>query len=114
MVDPKQLFIYTYNIFIYTTSAILNKHNLHYTYTCEECCAIWLCESLDYSDHSSHDVCLYEVFGIDSSFITVKHFIFAMTLFSRKFARAERRENKVLDNNSLCKDYGRKNGKSRN
>ena len=34
---------------------------------------------------------------------TVKHFLFAKTLFSRKFARAERRENKVLANNSLHK-----------
>ena len=31
--------------------------------------------------------------------ITVKHFLFAMTLFSRKFARACIRENKVLANN---------------
>ena len=32
---------------------------------------------------------------------TVKHFLFAGSLFSRKFARAERHENKVLANNSL-------------
>ena len=31
---------------------------------------------------------------------TVKHFLFARTLFSRKFAREQRRENKVLANNS--------------
>ena len=33
---------------------------------------------------------------------TVKHFLFARTLFSRKFARAQIRENKVLANNFLC------------
>ena len=32
-------------------------------------------------------------------------FLFARTLFSRRFARAERRENKILANNSLYKDY---------
>ena len=47
-------------------------------------------------------------------FITVKHFLFARTLFLRKFARAERRENKVLPNNSLYKNYRRRDGKSRN
>ena len=43
---------------------------------------------------------------------TVKHFLFARTLFLRKFARAWRRENKVLANNLLCKDYRRINSKS--
>ena len=44
---------------------------------------------------------------------TVKPFLFARTLFSRKFARAERRKNKVLANNSLYKGYIRRYGKSR-
>ena len=33
---------------------------------------------------------------------TVKHVSFARTLFSRKFGRAKRRENKVLANNYIC------------
>ena len=49
-----------------------------------------------------------------SFYSTVKHFLFARTLFSRKFARAERGENKVLANNSLHKDYRKRDGKSRN
>ena len=36
---------------------------------------------------------------------TVKHFLFARTLCLRKFARAWRRENKVLANNFYCKDF---------
>ena len=40
--------------------------------------------------------------------ITVKHLLFARTLFSRKFARAYRRENKVLANYFLYKGWRRK------
>ena len=47
-------------------------------------------------------------------YVTVKHFLFARTLFSHKIARAERCENKVLANNSLQKYYRRIDGKSRN
>ena len=45
--------------------------------------------------------------------LTVKYFLFARTLFLHKFARAKRRENKVLANNSLCEDYKRRCDKSR-
>ena len=44
---------------------------------------------------------------------TVKYFLFARTLFLRKFVRAKRRENKVLVNYSLCKDCRRRCDKSR-
>ena len=43
----------------------------------------------------------------------VKHFLFARTLFSRKFARAKRRENKVIANNFFYKNYGRRYDESR-
>ena len=39
---------------------------------------------------------MYTPFKIGSN--TVKHFLFAMTLFSRKFARSVTRENKVHAN----------------
>ena len=44
---------------------------------------------------------------------TVKHLLFAMTLFSRTFARRKRRENKVLVNNLSYKDYRTKEDNSR-
>ena len=44
---------------------------------------------------------------------TVKHLLFAMTLFSRTFARQKRHENKVPANNLSYKDYRTKEGNSR-
>ena len=44
---------------------------------------------------------------------TVKHFLFAKTLFSRKFVRAYRRENKILANNFLCVAFIRNYDKTR-
>ena len=44
---------------------------------------------------------------------TVKHFLFARTLFSGKFARANRRKYKVLANYYFCTDYRRKYCESR-
>ena len=44
------------------------------------------------------------LFGHDN-FNTVKHFLFARTLYSRKFASIHKRENKVLAKIFQCKDY---------
>ena len=41
--------------------------------------------------------------------LTVQHFLFARTLFSRKFARASRRKNIVLTDNVRSIDYYSKN-----